>query len=470
MEKKKRKIRKEFIYFLIGLGICILVIVILIVSNVTRSNKKKIEASPSATTEVYDASKGVIDETEYDGTVLAKTSDAGRDYVDSTLFLGDSNTARFLTFTDTDGKTFTTKENSIGVVGMGIDAISTMPVIDFSTGRFTMVEAVKILQPQRIIITFGTNNLSGSSTDATSFIERYTKQIKAIEEAYSYADIIVNAIPPVNEKRDYPNVTMTQIDAYNKAIVKMCETNGWKFLNSSEVLKDSTTGYAASGMMDHDGLHLSKQGLTTLFKYIREHSYITEDTRPKPLNAIPTVVGVPSGLFTVNPLTNEEFNGDEATNTSCGENAWSDGSGGCYCNSGYTGDAYVGCVVEEQEETEETVEPIVVPSVEPIVIPTESPTPEVTTDTSTPETTSTPAPTAIPETPTVDPEPTEQPATTEATVPDTDTSIDNQATNDTQQDDTQESNILETPNNDAQITASPTQENIQQTEGAETNE
>ncbi len=470
MEKKKRKIRKEFIYFLIGLGICVLVIVILIVSNVTRSNKKKIEATPSATTEVYDASKGVIDETEYDGTVLAKTSDAGRDYVDSTLFLGDSNTARFLTFTDTDGKTFTTKENSIGVVGMGIDAISTMPVIDFSTGRFTMVEAVKILQPQRIIITFGTNNLSGSSTDATSFIERYTKQIKAIEEAYSYADIIVNAIPPVNEKRDYPNVTMTQIDAYNKAIVKMCETNGWKFLNSSEVLKDSTTGYAASGMMDHDGLHLSKQGLTTLFKYIREHSYITEDTRPKPLNAIPTVIGVPSGLFTVNPLTNEEFNGDEATNTSCGENAWSDGSGGCYCNGGYTGDAYVGCVVEEQEETEETVEPIVVPSVEPIVIPTESPTPEVTTDTSTPETTSTPAPTAIPETPTVDPEPTEQPATTEATVPDTDTSNDNQATNDTQQDDTQESNILETPNNDAQITASPPQENIQQTEGAETNE
>lgn len=422
VKKRKWKLKKEFVYFLIGLGICIFIVVILIISNVVRSNKEQIEATPSATTEVYDASKGVIDEKEYDGTVLAKTSDAGRDYIDSTLFLGDSNTARFLTFTDTDGKTFTTKENSIGVVGMGIDAISTMPVIDFSTGRFTMVEAVKILQPQRIIITFGTNNLSGSSTDATSFIERYTKQIKAIEEAYSYADIIVNAIPPVSEKRDYPNVTMTQIDAYNKAIVKMCETNGWKFLNSSEVLKDSTTGYAASGMMDHDGLHLSKQGLTTLFKYIREHSYITEDTRPKPLNTIPTIIGVPSGLFTVNPLTNEEFNGDEATNTSCGENAWSDGSGGCYCNSGYTGDAYAGCVVEEK--VEETEEPTATPTIEststPTAVPTTSPIVEPTVNPVVPSTEPTTDPTTEP---TVSPstEPTIVPSAEPTTIPTSDT-------------------------------------------------
>ncbi len=427
MEKKKKlKLRKEFIYALIGVGICLCVLIVVLVSNLMRKTEDKIEATASS--EPYDASQGVIDEKEYDGTVLAKTSDAGKDYVDSTLFLGDSNTARFLTFTDEDGNTFATKENSIGVVGMGIDAISTMPVIDFSTGRFTMVEAVKILQPQRIIITFGTNNLSGNSTDATSFIERYTKQLKAIEEAYPYADLIVNAIPPVSESRSYPNVTMTQIDAYNKAIVKMCEENDWKFLNSSEALKDETTGYAAKGMMDSDGLHLSKQGLITLFKYIREHSYITDDERPKPLNEIPTIIGVPSGLFTVNPLNNEEFTGDEATSTTCGANAWSDGGGGCYCNSGYTGDPYSGCVVQEVEETETpeatatpttspslaptstpTVVPSVTPSTEPIVDPSTDPTTDPTTNpTSSPssEPTSSLAPeatvdpTTIPTTPT----------------------------------------------------------------------
>ena len=420
MKKRKLKLKKEFIYALIGVGICVLLLIVFLISRSMHKTDNVIEATASS--EPYDASQGVIDEKEYDGTVLAKTSDVGQDYVDSTLFLGDSNTARFLTFTDEDGKTFTTKENSIGVVGMGIDAISTMPVIDFSTGRFTMVEAVKILQPQRIIITFGTNNLSGSSTDATSFIERYTKQLKAIEEAYPYADLIVNAIPPVSESRAYPNVTMTQIDAYNKAIVKMCEENDWKFLNSSEALKDESTGYAAKGMMDSDGLHLSKQGLITLFKYIREHSYITDDERPKPLNAIPTIIGVPSGLFTVNPLNNEEFTGDEATSTTCGANAWSDGGGGCYCNSGYTGDPYSGCVVEEK--VEETEVPTATPTIEststPTAVPTTSPTVEPTVNPVVPSTDPTTEPTTEP---TVSPstEPTIAPSAEPTAIPTSDT-------------------------------------------------
>ena len=390
---KKRKIKKEVIPILVVLCVLIIFLVIGIIGFfVNKDSNKNIEATPSATTEIYDASKGVIDENEYDGTVLAKTDDAGKDYIDSTLFLGDSNTARFLSFTDNDGNTFTTKDNSIGVVGMGIDAISTMTVLDTSVGRVTMVEAVKLIQPQRIIITFGTNNLSGTSTEATNFIERYTKQLKAIEDAYPYADIIVNAIPPVAEKRDYPNVSMTQIDAYNKAIVQMCEENDWKYLNSSEVLKDETTGYAASKMMDTDGLHLSKLGLTTLFQYIREHSYIKEDTRPKPLNSIPTIIGVPSGLFTVNPLTNEDFTGDEGTGSntqSCGANAWGD-EWGCYCNDGYTGDAYSGCVViestseeidEKENATESTVESIA---------PTETQIPTTSSPTIVPEVTNTP--------------------------------------------------------------------------------
>ncbi|MBR2991101.1 MAG: hypothetical protein IKF51_06540, partial [Solobacterium sp.] len=232
----------------------------------------------------YDASAGVIDAGEYNGTVLEDTEDAGKDYIDSTLFLGDSNTARFTRFlSDDDKTTFTTKNNTIGVVGMGIDAISSLPCMQFSTGTFTMPKSVAVLQPERVIIMFGTNNLYGTSTDAASFIERYTKQIQSIEDAYPSVDIIVAAIPPVSKVRDYVNVSMTQIDAYNKAIVKMCEDNDWKFLNTAEALKDETTGFAKEGVMDKDGLHLSRQGLITLFSYIRTHAWETEDDRPKPL-------------------------------------------------------------------------------------------------------------------------------------------------------------------------------------------
>ena len=274
------------------------------------------EATPEPTeeTEVYDASAGVLDKKEYDGTVLEETKDAGESYIESTLFLGDSNTARFLAVVNSDTKkTFTSKSNTIGVVGMGIDAIASFPCMDFSTGRYSMPQSVAILQPERVIITMGTNNLYGSSTETKSFIERYPKGIQAIEKAYPSVDIIVNAIPPVSKNTTYTNVKMVQIDAYNKAIAKMCQDNDWKFLDSSEALKDEKTGYAKDGYMISDGLHLSEKGLRALFEYIRTHSYITDDDRPKPLAAIPNIIGVPDGLIKTDPLTNSEYKEDPLT-------------------------------------------------------------------------------------------------------------------------------------------------------------
>ena len=312
-------------YYIKPAGIAIMaaalvLIVALVITVIVRLNHKK--AEPEEETEpieevdtTYDAKAGILDKKEYDGTVLEETEDAGIKYVESTLFLGDSNTARFLREINPETKkTFTSKENSIGVVGMGIDAIASFPCMDFSTGRVSMPQAVKILQPERVIITMGTNNLYGKSTDSTSFIERYTKGIRAIEKAYPSVDIIVNSIPPVAKNTTYTNVSMTQIDAYNKAIAKMCKDNDWKYLDSAETMKDEKTGYAKDGYtVSADGLHLSNKGLVALFKYIRTHSYITDDDRPKPLATIPTIIGVPDGLIKTDPLTNSEYKEDPAT-------------------------------------------------------------------------------------------------------------------------------------------------------------
>ena len=122
---------------------------------------------------------------------------------------------------------------------MGAGSITTLECEKFkgSSAMYTIPEAVAMLKPQRIIICFGTNNLSGSSTDATNFISSYLKGLEAIETAWPYCDIIVSAIPPLDKQRENTNLTMTQVDAYNAALVEMCEDNGYKFLNSSEVLR-----------------------------------------------------------------------------------------------------------------------------------------------------------------------------------------------------------------------------------------
>lgn len=238
------------------------------------------------------------------GTVLPQTSDAGRSYVDETLFIGDSNTARYLMYADETGQAFTTLDNNIGVVSMGAGAITTLKCEKFkgSSTMYTVPEAVAMLKPQRIIICYGTNNLSGSSTDATNFISTYLKGLQAIQTAWPYCDIIVSAIPPLDKQRENTNLTMTQVDAYNAALVKMCEENGFKFLNSAEILRDSTTGWAKTDYTLSDGVHLSKTAVTAYFQYVRTHAYVTEDRRPQPLGTIPTPDGVPANLISEDPI------------------------------------------------------------------------------------------------------------------------------------------------------------------------
>lgn len=238
------------------------------------------------------------------GTILPETADAGRSYVDETLFIGDSNTARYLLYANETGTAFTSLNNNIGVVSMGVGSITSLKCEKFkgSSAMYTVPDAVAMLKPKRIIICYGTNNLSGSSTDATNYIKTYLQGLQAIQTAWPYCDIIVSAIPPLDRQRENTNLTMTQVDAYNAALVQMCEENGFKFLNSAEVLRDNTTGWAKKDYTLSDGVHLSKEAVTAYFTYVRTHAYAAEDRRPQPLGTIPTPDGVPANLINKDPI------------------------------------------------------------------------------------------------------------------------------------------------------------------------
>lgn len=259
-------------------------------------------SAPAATAAPDPAAQAV--EAAAQGTVLAQTQDAGRAYVEQTLFIGDSNTARYLMYADETGQAFTSLDNNIGVVSMGVGAITSLKCEKFkgSSTMYTVPESVAMLKPQRIIICYGTNNLGGSSTDATQFIATYLQGLQAIQKAWPYCDIIVSAIPPLDKQRENTNLTMVQVDAYNAALVTMCEENGYKFLNSAEVLRDSATGWAKTDYTLSDGVHLSKAAVTAYFQYVRTHAHVTEDRRPQPLGNIPTPDGVPANLISEDPI------------------------------------------------------------------------------------------------------------------------------------------------------------------------
>ncbi len=226
-----------------------------------------------------DAPVEPVDATEYIGTVLAATAPADGSYVDETLFVGDSNTYRFMMYGQT------TLKNCIGIVGMGVLQFGSERCVTFEgKGRVTIPEAIAIMQPRRVVLTFGTNDFNLS---VEKFIEGYEKLLDSVQQAYPYADVIINAVPPVARERLYTDVTMETINAFNTALVELAERREVYFLNSTEVLLDPATGYMIKDYTLEDGIHLSKKSVDTFFEYVKTHALDTEDTRPalKPVPA-----------------------------------------------------------------------------------------------------------------------------------------------------------------------------------------
>ncbi len=345
----------------------------------------------------YDKDRNTIDDAQYETTILQQTEDAGQEYVDETLFLGDSNTARMYRMFD-----YCTYDNAIGSVGMSGSALADYACVKLQgySGYKTMPQAVALMQPRRVIVTFGTNDLNPNRTAAT-FVEEYQKGLEAIAEAYPSVDIIVNAIPPLGQRHSNESLTQSQVDEYNKALVEMCEAKGWKFLNSAEALKDAATGYAKAGYVEaSDGIHLTRDAMEALFEYVRTHSYITEDDRPPVSNAakhtgekdvvVPTETVVTSSPASSAPPAETEPPASEETVT--------------------------------EPTPEPTPEPAPEPTPAPIPEATPTPTQEPATPTPPPATPTPPpaTPTPPPATPTPEPStptPTEEPVVSESTAP-----------------------------------------------------
>lgn len=326
----------------------------------------------------YNKEENTIDTAAFSSTILPESSDAGQTYVDETLFLGDSNTARMYRMFD-----YCTYDNAIGSVGMSAKSLATYACVELNnSGTYvTMAKAVAGMQPKRVIITFGTNDLS-PSYKAADFVKNYQTGIESIVEAYPSVDVIINAIPPLGQQHSNQSLTQTQVDEYNKALVEMCEQKGWKFLNSAEVLKDSATGYAKSGYVESsDGIHLTSAAMEALFTYVRTHSYIIDDDRPT-VTKVAKHTGEKDVVTYTTPVVT-------STETSEAES-------------------------ESESESESTyVEVTPTPTPEPTAAPTPTPTPEPTANpTPTPEPTQEPTPAPTP-TPTPTPEVTSVPESTD---------------------------------------------------------
>ena len=212
--------------------------------------------------------------------LLTETADAGTDYLNDTLFLGDSNTVRLYNNGLISLQQFCAKE------GIGTQVALNEGIVTFKkdSNHYTIPQAVAMMKPRRVVMTFGTND---TGMEVPDFIAHYTALIQAIQQSYPYTDIIVNTVPPVPaDHSNYPHMDQAKIDDFNMALLGMCEQLGVRFLNSAETLKGSD-GYGIVDYYTSGDIHLKSAGLKAVLNYLRTHALQTEDRRPD-TNNIPT--------------------------------------------------------------------------------------------------------------------------------------------------------------------------------------
>lgn len=268
--------------------VCILcVLAVLLTFGITTTLLKKggEEPAPSVSESVADPTSGGDLSGHYQidnasTALLTETADAGTDYLNDTLFLGDSNTVRLYNNGLISLQQFCAKE------GIGTQVALNEGIVTFKkdSNHYTIPQAVAMMKPRRVVMTFGTND---TGMEVSDFIAHYTALIQAIQQSYPYTDIIVNTVPPVPaDHSNYPHMDQAKIDDFNMALLDLCEQLGVRFLNSAEALKGSD-GYGVADYYTSGDIHLKSAGLKAVLNYLRTHALQTEDRRPD-TNNIPT--------------------------------------------------------------------------------------------------------------------------------------------------------------------------------------
>lgn len=266
--------------------VCILcVLAVLLTFGITTTLLKKEEPAPSVSESVADPTSGEDLSGHYQidnasTALLTETADAGTDYLNDTLFLGDSNTVRLYNNGLISLQQFCAKE------GIGTQVALSEGIVTFKkdSNHYTIPQAVAMMKPRRVVMTFGTND---TGMEVSDFIAHYTALIQAIQQSYPYTDIIVNTVPPVPaDHSNYPHMDQAKIDDFNMALLDLCEQLGVRFLNSAEALKGSD-GYGIADYYTSGDIHLKSAGLKAVLNYLRTHALQTEDRRPD-TNNIPT--------------------------------------------------------------------------------------------------------------------------------------------------------------------------------------
>lgn len=135
------------------------------------------------------------------------------------------------------------------------------------------------LQPKKVFINIGTNDLSDAGESVPAIMERYDQILTILEENLPGVKIYLMAYYPVNYDAAIPELkeclkirSNEKIAAANEEVRKLAEKHGQRYIDINDPLKDSQGRLKAEYTIE--GMHINHDGYRAIFpellKYILE--------------------------------------------------------------------------------------------------------------------------------------------------------------------------------------------------------
>lgn len=207
----------------------------------------------------------------YFTNTILKENNYDNNYLNDTIFYGDSITENFAYYGNLDYQNVWAVSNLTP-----INAKNWNVMFYKYNEKINIIDGFKKYQPKRVIITLGANAII---MDKNYFIEQYEDLIISLKEASPKTIIIVQSIFPVDDRWDRQAnlLNNTKINNLNYLLAQMCEKNDIKFLNTAEVLK-SEDGTAKKGYLyESDGIHPLPFANEIIIDYVINHQYMGVD-------------------------------------------------------------------------------------------------------------------------------------------------------------------------------------------------
>lgn len=108
-------------------------------------------------------------------------------------------------------------------------------------------------EPKAAFFAFGMNDMGNYSGDSTAFIKKYSSLIKAFRKKSPDSKILVCSISTPSQDAIKSNSSIGNYKKFNKALERMCNKEGYIFVNDTAILQDHPELYAG------DGIHASPE-------------------------------------------------------------------------------------------------------------------------------------------------------------------------------------------------------------------